>query len=44
MLASGVDLTDQDAVDQWIAEFNARLYEDRDEVLGSFRIPDYLSE
>lgn len=34
MLADGVDLTDQRAVDAWIRAFNARPQEDRDAILG----------
>lgn len=33
MMAAGVDVTDQRAVDQWIAEFNQRPFEERDEFL-----------
>ena len=34
MLADGVDVTDQRAVDRWIREFNERPFEERDELLG----------
>lgn len=33
MMAAGVDLTDQRAVDEWINEFNRRPFEERDEFL-----------
>lgn len=33
MMAAGIDLTDQRAVDQWIEEFNQRPFEERDEFL-----------
>lgn len=42
MVAAGVDLTDQRVVDAWIAEFNARPQEERDESLGTFPLPEYL--
>lgn len=38
MLAAGVDLTDQSAVDRWITQFNDRPIEERDEILGG---PDF---
>lgn len=44
MLASGVDLTDRRAVDAWIAEFNARPDEERDQLLGAFPMPDDRGE
>ena len=34
MLADGVDIADQDAMQAWIAEFNARPFRDRDAILG----------
>jgi hypothetical protein len=34
MRAEGVDLTDEDSVARWIADFNARPFEHRDRVLG----------
>ena len=40
MLADGVDLTDQDAVDGWIEAFNARPLEERDTFLARFPMPD----
>jgi len=33
MMAEGIDLTDQDAVQDWIEEFNHRPFEERDEFL-----------
>ena len=33
MMAAGVDLEDRDAVARWMAEFNARPFEERDEFL-----------
>lgn len=33
MMAAGVDVTDQRAVDEWINEFNQRPFEERDEFL-----------
>lgn len=38
MIAEGVDLDDQDAIDAWIEDFNALPYEDRERLL-----PDPLS-
>jgi hypothetical protein len=40
MLADGVDLSDQAAVEEWIDAFNARPFEERDEFLGPFPMPD----
>jgi len=40
MLADGVDLSDQQAIDEWIETFNARPFEERDEFLGRFPMPD----
>ncbi len=34
MIADGVDPTDQEAMDRWVARFNARSFEERDRVLG----------
>lgn len=34
MMASGVDLSDQNAVNEWIVDFNSRPFEERDELLG----------
>ena len=34
MIADGVDPTDQEAMDRWMARFNARSFEERDRVLG----------
>lgn len=34
MVAEGVDLADRDAMEAWMAEFNARPLEDRDAILG----------
>jgi hypothetical protein len=34
MMASGIDLTDQSAVNGWIEEFNQRPFDERDEFLG----------
>jgi hypothetical protein len=34
MAAEGVDLADQDAMQAWIAAFNARPFEERDAILG----------
>jgi hypothetical protein len=39
MLASGVDLRDQRAVDWWIEDFNRRPIEERDAVLGTLHLP-----
>jgi hypothetical protein len=33
MMAAGIDLTDQGAVDRWIEDFNQRPFEERDEFL-----------
>lgn len=33
MIASGVDPTDQQAIDEWVEEFNRRPFEERDEFL-----------
>jgi hypothetical protein len=40
MLADGVDLTDQRAVDAWIRAFNARPDEEREAFFGNFPFPD----
>jgi hypothetical protein len=40
MLVDGIDLTDQEAVDRWIEAFNARPFEERDEFLARFPMPD----
>lgn len=42
MLAAGVDLTDQRAVNAWIADFNARPQEAREGLLGELPLPEYL--
>jgi len=42
MLAAGIDLTDQRAVDAWIADFNARPQAGREGFLGEFPLPDHL--
>lgn len=42
MLADGIDLTDERAVDEWIADLNARPQEDRDEFFGRLPIDDGL--
>ncbi|MDP9222565.1 MAG: hypothetical protein M3P18_01675 [Actinomycetota bacterium] len=34
MMAEGIDITDQRAVDRWIEEFNHRPFEERDQFLG----------
>lgn len=34
MLADGVDVLDQAAVDQWVEAFNQRPFAERDELLG----------
>ncbi|MGH7369665.1 MAG: hypothetical protein ACREIN_02110 [Candidatus Methylomirabilaceae bacterium] len=34
MMADGIDMTNQSAVDGWITEFNTRPVEERDELLG----------
>jgi hypothetical protein len=39
MLATGVDLPDQDAVARWIAQFNERPIQERDVVLGPLALP-----
>jgi hypothetical protein len=39
MLADGVALTDQRAVDAWIRAFNARPDEEREAFFGNFPFP-----
>jgi len=39
MLSDGIDLMDQDAVDGWIAGFNERPLEEREDLLGRFPMP-----
>jgi hypothetical protein len=34
MIADGVDPTDQEAMDRWVARFNERSFEERDRILG----------
>lgn len=43
MVAEGVDLADRDAMQTWIAELNARPFEDRDAILG-MSLPAILEE
>jgi len=33
--AAGIDLTDQQAIDAWVAEFNARPRHERDAITGA---------
>jgi hypothetical protein len=40
MLADGIDLSDRAAVDEWIETFSARPFEQRDEFLRRFPMPD----
>lgn len=44
MLADGVELGDQEAMDAWVAEFNARSFEERGHVLGLSDEPSTSTE
>lgn len=39
MRADGVDLTDEQQVQDWMDDFNARPHEDRDDLIGRFPFP-----
>ena len=43
MAAEGVDIADWHAMQAWIAEFNDRPFEDRDEILGA-SLPTILED
>lgn len=40
LFADGVDLADQQAVDEWTEAFNSCPFQERDEFLGRFPMPD----